>query len=270
MLEACLAVRRGIGIDIDIAATLSTLAQVRLRLGDATRARSGEEEALAIFRKLGDRKGEAIALLHLGEISAYVNEGIDAREFLSQSLVLAREIEHPEVESDCERVLGQLALEDGELSEARACVARSLAVSQASRNTRGMAMVSWSLGKIDLANNDSGSALPHLCKAIRAFVSFGMTMETIGVLEDYARLACSLGLANDSVHLYGAASAARERLSLPRAPHLQLRYRNDLDSLRTLRTASPFEVVWSEGREWNLAQAVSGALALFDPEGQHR
>ena len=133
MLETCLGLRRGIGNDTDIAATLSTLAAVRLRLGDAVRARSGEEEALAIFRRLGDRSGEAVALLHLGEICAYVGEDADARRFLGQSLALGREIKYSEIESDCERVLGQLALERGDLPEARACLARSLAVCQAAR-----------------------------------------------------------------------------------------------------------------------------------------
>ena len=192
MLETRLGLRGGISDDVDIAGTLSTLAAVRLRLGDAVRARSGEEEALAIFRGLGNRTGEAIALLHLGEICAYVGDAVYARRFLSQALALAREIEHPETESDCERVLGQLALENGDLPEARACLARSLAVCQAGGNKRGIALVSWWHGKIDLAN-DGDSALPHLREAIRAFESFGMTAETIGALEDHARLACSRG-----------------------------------------------------------------------------
>ena len=68
MLETCLALRRGIGNEAEIAATLSTLAAVRLRLGDAVRARQGEEEALAIFRRHGHRIEESIVLLHLGEI----------------------------------------------------------------------------------------------------------------------------------------------------------------------------------------------------------
>ena len=264
MLEACLGLRRGIGDEVDLAGTLSTLAAVRLRLGDAVRARSGEEEALVIFRKLGDRGGEAIALLHLGEICAYVGEDVDARRFLGQSLALAREIKYSEIESDCERVLGQLALERGDLPEARTCLARSLAVCQAARDARGMAMVSWWLGKVDLANNDGGSALPHLREAIRAFESFGMNAETIGVIEDHARLACSLGLADDSARLYGAASAARERLSHLRAPRLEPLYRDDLGSLRAALTTSAFEIAWRDGREWDLAQAVNRALALFD------
>jgi len=122
-------------------------------------------------------------------------------------------------------------------------------------------MVSWWLGKIDLANNDGGSALPHLREAIRAFESFRMNAETIGVIEDHARLACSLGPADYSARLYGAAFDARERLSLPRALRLQRHYRDDLGSLRAALTASAFEVAWREGCEWPLDQAVNRALA---------
>ena len=262
MLEPCLGLRRCIGNETDIAATLSALALVRLRLGDAVRARSGEEEALAIFRRLGDHLGEAIALLHLGEICAYVGEDGDAQRFLGQSLAFAREMQHSEIESDCERVLGQLALDRGDLPEARACLARPLAICQAARDKRGAAMVSWWLGKIDLANNDGGSALPHLREAIRAFESFGMNAETIGVIEDHARIARALGLADDSARLYGAASAARERLSLPRASGLEPIYRDDLGSLRAALPPSAFEVAWREDCEWPLDQAVNRALAL--------
>ena len=269
MLEARLELRHS-AKETDIAGALSTLAAVRLRLGDATRARSGEEEALVIFRRLGDQLGEAIALLHLGEICAYVGENADARRFLDEALAVARDIKHPEIESDCERVLGQLALERGDLPEARLCLARSLSGFQAAGNKRGAAMALWWLGKIDVANNDGASALPHLREAIRAFASFGMNAETIGVIEDYAQLACSLGLADDSTRLYGAASAARERLSLPRAPRAERSYRQDLLALRAALTSSAFETAWRDGREWDLVQAVNRALVPIDAMARRR
>ena len=198
------------------------------------------------------------------KICAYGGDDADARRFLGQSLALGREIEYSEIESDCELVLGQLALERGDLPDARACLARSLAVCQAAGDTRGTAMVSWWLGKIELASNDGASALPHLREAIRAFESFGMNAETIGVIEDYAQLACSLGLADDSARLYGSASAARERLSLPRPPRLEPLYRDDLGSLHAALTASAFDIAWRDGREWDLAQAVNHVSTLFD------
>jgi predicted ATPase/class 3 adenylate cyclase len=264
MLETCLGLRRGIGDDINLAATLSTLASVQLRLGDAIMARAGEEEALAMFRRLGDRSGEAIALQHLGEICAHVGEHIDARRLLGQSLALAREIKYAELESDCERALGELALEHGDLSEARACLERSLAVCQAAKDKRGAAMTAWWLGKVDLANNDASSALPRLRAAIRAFEAFGMNAETLGVIEDFALLAHSRGLADGAARLYGAACAARERLSLPRAPRLDSLYRDEFGPLSTALSVPSFAIAWREGREWDLAQAVKQAMAIFD------
>ncbi|MGB2816643.1 MAG: hypothetical protein WBC37_05420, partial [Burkholderiaceae bacterium] len=54
MLEQCLALRRASGRPIDIAATLSTLSLARLQSGDTEAAERGEQEALKIFRVLGD------------------------------------------------------------------------------------------------------------------------------------------------------------------------------------------------------------------------
>ena len=69
MLETCLELRRRLGNPVDIAATLSTLSLARLQAGDAREAAAGEAEALEIFTRLGDRVGEAIGLLHLGQIT---------------------------------------------------------------------------------------------------------------------------------------------------------------------------------------------------------
>ncbi|HET7526647.1 MAG TPA: NB-ARC domain-containing protein, partial [Burkholderiaceae bacterium] len=69
MLETCLALRRRLGSLVEIAATLSTLSLVRLQGGDASGAAESEREALAIFRDLGEQLGEAIGLLHLGQIA---------------------------------------------------------------------------------------------------------------------------------------------------------------------------------------------------------
>ena len=75
MLENCLALRRRLGNPLDIAATLSTLSMARLPLGDADGARTAEEEALQIFRQIGNREGEAIGLLHLGQIELDAGNG---------------------------------------------------------------------------------------------------------------------------------------------------------------------------------------------------
>ncbi|MEO7853743.1 MAG: hypothetical protein ABIR94_16055, partial [Rubrivivax sp.] len=72
MLETCLVLRRRLGHPAEIAATLSTLSLARLQAGDAEGAGHCEREALKLFRSLDDKYGQAIGLLHLGQIAVYL------------------------------------------------------------------------------------------------------------------------------------------------------------------------------------------------------
>jgi tetratricopeptide (TPR) repeat protein len=260
MLETCLALRRGIGNQADIAATLSTLAAVRLRLGDAARAREGETEALAIFRQLGQRSEEAIVLLHLGEICLYTGDDEEAGRFFEQSLAIACDVKYQETESDCERMLGQLALERGDVPAARGRVERALEVCRAAGDKRGAATALWWLGKVDIAAGNTGSAQQRLGDALRSFQSFEMNAEMLGCLEDHAHLARLLGFAEEAVRLYAAAAAVREKLVLPRPPRNDHRWRGDVEALRQA-LGGAFDAAWAEGREWELKKAVGRALA---------
>jgi predicted ATPase/class 3 adenylate cyclase len=261
MLETCLALRRDIGNQVDIAATLSTLAAVRLRLGDATRARAGETEALAIFRQLGDRSGEAIALLHLGEVCVHTGADDEAREFLEQSLAIAREVAYQETESDCERMLGQIALENSDLAAARGLFGRALEVCTSAGNKRGAAVALWWLGKVDIATGDTAAAQERLGEALRSFQSFEMNAEMLGCLEDHARLARSLGFAEEAVRLYAAVAAVREKLVLPRPPRSDRRWRDDVEALRHALGDAAFDAAWADGQRWEIKEAVRRALA---------
>ncbi len=74
MLQICLTLRRKLGNLVEIAATLSTLALAQLQGGDSQAAREGELEALELFRAAGERIGEAIVLLQLGQIAQFAGE----------------------------------------------------------------------------------------------------------------------------------------------------------------------------------------------------
>ena len=81
MLETCLAIaprpRQAGGHRGDAVDAVDGPAEAA---GDAAKARAvGEREALQIFRELGDRVGEAIGLLHLGEIGLDLGDDDEAR-----------------------------------------------------------------------------------------------------------------------------------------------------------------------------------------------
>ena len=100
MLETCLALRRGLGNPVDIAATLRRCRWPACRPAMRRARPRREREALQIFRQLGDRVGEAIGLLHLGQIATLclVDDRTGAFANLERALAIAREIKHQEIE----------------------------------------------------------------------------------------------------------------------------------------------------------------------------
>ena len=256
MLEACLVLRRGLENPIDIAATLSTLSLARLHTGDATSAREGEEEAVEIFRQQGNRIGEAIGLLHLGEISAYVADDATARRHFEQCLPIARELEYREMEAECERLLGDLALEAGDIAGARARFAQSLVVCREAGDKRDEATSLWWLGKADLACGEIESARIKLGEALRSFQAFEMNAELLGCLEDHGRLLQSLGFDDDAVRMYAAVENRRERLALSRPPRGAQRWNQSVSDARSAMGESAFEAAWAAGQAWGTAEAT--------------
>ncbi len=179
MLESCLELRRGLGSPFEIAATLSTLSTARLRGGDAAAASAAEQEALRIFRELGERVDEGIALLHLGQIAHYIGDDGQAATRSQQALDLAREIDNPELEGECQLMLGRCAFEAQDYDAASRFLALSLEVCTKAADKRGEANALWWLGKVDLARGDLASARRRLGEARRP----------VSVIRDVGRIA---------------------------------------------------------------------------------
>ncbi len=259
MLEQCLELRRRLGNAFEIAATLSTLSLVRLHTGDASGAREGETEAAEIFRQMKEPIGQAIGLLHLGQIDAYVGHDVEASSHLEECLAIARDLKYSEVESECELMLGQLALDTGDRSAARARFARALEICQDVQDKRNEATALWALGKVDLVVGDLDAAHIKLGGALRAFQAFEMFSELLGCLEDYAELVKVLGHAEDAVRLCGAIEASRDRLALSQAPRSEQQWKVRLVAERAALGQVEFDSAWNEGQSWELQEAVQFA-----------
>lgn len=261
MLETCLGLRRGLGNEFDIAATLSTLSMARLQAGDAADATASESEALQIFRRLEDRLGEAIGLLHLGQIFLFQGDDATARRHLEECLAIGREIRHQELEGECELVLGEVAFETADHAQAGHRFKRSLTVCREAGDKRGEANALRWLARVDLQAGDLASARLRLSDALRAFRAFEMYEELLGCLEDYAELDHAEGKADVAVGLAAAAARSRERLRLTRSPRAELRWQALLGRLRRAMTEAPFESVWDEAQHWQIDDAMRHALS---------
>jgi len=260
MLERCLLLRRELGNEFDIAAALSTLAEALVHTGEPAQARERENEALAIFRRLGDRRGEAIGHQHLGQICLYDGDEVEARNHLEQSLAIAYEIEHLELQGECERMLGEVALAGGGADEASRRITRSLAVCHDAGDRRGEAMALWWMGKVDLVAGNIASARIRLGRALHAFHAFDMSAELLECLEDYAALVRIDGVLEDAVRLRAATARSRQRLGLLRGPAAERRWLWELAMLRQALGDRAFDEAWSQGRAWDINEAVRQVL----------
>ncbi len=261
MLEDCLALRRTLGNPIQIAATLSTLAQTRLQGGDAAAAATGEREALALFRAHGDQVGEAISLLHLGQIALQQGDDVAARASLEQARALARTIEHFEVEGESELRLGQLDWLAGDATAAVAQFEASLAVCRAAEDKRGEADALRWLGKADLEAGRLDAARQRLTQALRAFREFEMNDELLSSLEDHAALQLAEGAPAVAVELAAVATQSRSRLALPRQPRTEPSWQALLAALRDTLGGAHYDMAWQRGRRLETGDAVKAALA---------
>ncbi len=261
MLEQCLTLRRRLGNEIDIAATLSTLAVTCLATGDVDVALERAQEALAIFQQRGDRVGEAIVLGQLGQISMRVGADAQARAYIAGCVALACQLGHRELEAECELVIGELDFESRAPVPARERFTRSLTICRVAADKRGEANALWWLAKVDLEDGDFATARMRLDEALQAFWAFEMREELLGCLEDHASLARTQAVSDLAVRLAAAAATARQRLNLIRSPRAERRWKAQLDSLRETVTSTAFDVAWSEGQTWPVDHAVRMALS---------
>ncbi|MDE2004375.1 MAG: tetratricopeptide repeat protein, partial [Betaproteobacteria bacterium] len=260
MLDECLALRRKLDNPFDLAATLSTRSLVLLHAGLAVEARADESEAVKIFRDIGHRVGEAMALLHLGQVEVCAQNDAQARRHLEEAIALAREIGYAEVEAESEVTLGELALFAGDADGAVARFERSLEVCNESEDRRNEAVAMWWLGRVKLRAGAPVEARVRLTQALRAFQAFEMNTELIGCLEDFADLLVTTGVVDGAASLMGAAASLRERLALSRAPRAEEHWTRVVARARERAGEAAFDATFARGRDWTTEEAVACVL----------
>lgn len=112
------------------------------RTGDSQQALEHYNEALAIFRELGDRKGESRALANLGHVQFFRAGAREGLKSMEQSLAISRELGDRRTEGHSQRLLGYYYQGRGESAKAVACYAQAIEVARevGDRNGEGIAL----------------------------------------------------------------------------------------------------------------------------------
>jgi non-specific serine/threonine protein kinase len=263
-LEECAALWRRVGDGRGLALALATLTLAAWRAGDPA-ARSLGEEAVACARAAGDRLTLARALHHFGTAVGRTDPGA-ARAALEESLALSQEVGN---RWQCSVPLSTLALvarDSGDRTEARRRYEEALAIRRETGDRRGVASVLHNLGVLAAQEGDAPRAAAHFRESLALFRAFGDGDSLAWCLFGLAGTAAALGQPARAARILGAVSP----YLTPGATTLHLpdpaaRDRT-LAAPRAALGEAAFAAAWAEGRALSLEQAAAlAAKAAPEP-----
>ncbi|MDR6904933.1 putative ATPase [Agromyces sp. 3263] len=221
----------------------------------------GLGESAALFRREGERSGEALALISLGLalLGAREPDATRADEALEASLSLFREAGDTWGEAMALVTLGRVALFRQEVHAALARFDESIAVAKRQSDDLGEAIalhhrgwVEVLLGAFDVARECFEESLAN---SERLHHDEGIAYG----LEGLTAVAAGTGDVERAGTLIGAAEVARERTGLYNAPSFSF-HQQFIDGLLASPAAPVFEAARAHGRRLPLDEAVAIAL----------
>jgi tetratricopeptide (TPR) repeat protein len=203
------------------ARTLDHVGAIAFAQGNHGAARDAAEESLAIRRELGDPLPIAQSLNHLaGILRAADGDDRAARALLEESRSLAQEAGHAFLAAAASMSLGMLALDRGDLTDARSLLRQGA----------------------------------HTYLALQRVTTIPV------ILESHAKLAAAEGRTRTALRLAGAAARQREVLGVAAVAHLQADLDRHLAVARAALGAAGVAEAWAEGQALVPAQALAEAL----------
>jgi predicted ATPase/DNA-binding CsgD family transcriptional regulator len=251
------------------ARALGGLGFILLFQQDYERAITALEEAVAIYKELGDRSGAALALANLGWAVVHGDHREGEGPFVEEAEALLA----GELDGHVRAFLGigvaQAALGRGDLDSAAARLEESLALCRELGDRRSAAMALFVLGMTELrrGNLDRGTAL--LEEGARVALELGDRLGAPYFAEGLAKSNALRGSPVRAARLWGGAEALREQIgvSLSKFDLANSDYERDVAAVRSALGEATFEVAWAEGRAMPFERAVE--YALEEPPASH-
>jgi len=281
------AIYRTLGRPWYVAEALLYLGELlQIRFDDFAAARACLEEALALFRQVGDSRHTGLALAHLGDIALEQGNLAQTEAYCQEALVIARALNDSHGASwalsnlslaamgrgelDTAVSLGEesLALElrlgwdeilamhryrpgmaylfRGDHAQAEACFRQNLALKQVQEILWGVPGCSLGLGELARRHGDLARARTHLEAAFEGFQAMDYKYGLAATLEQLARLAVDEAQFVQAARLFAAAD------------HLRMSYGMALLSIE--QTAHDRAVAAIHEKQSVVGEAVKGAF----------
>ncbi|HZO31709.1 MAG TPA: tetratricopeptide repeat protein [Chloroflexota bacterium] len=262
--EASVEVWRQLEYEGDLALTLSALGLVRRIQGDYA-ARSIQEEAVAICRRLDDQTRLAQALYFLGSAPGTSDDYLRARTALGEGAAIYRARGDRWAVARFDLMLGIAAHQLGDHDEARGRFEGALSVFRVVDDRWFLARALRGLGQIAWVDGDALGASTMYRDALSLYRELS---DRAGVADCLAGVAAIIPCQPDQrVRLLAAADGLREALGLHLDPVNRVEANREVRAARTMLDQTAFAAAWAEGRAMSPEQAIELALAPLEPAG---
>jgi len=171
--EEALPLYRKVGDVLGEANCIRGLGNIALRRSDHEGARARYEEALPLYRSVGDVLGEANCIRSLGDIALMRSDHEGARARYEEALPLFRTAGDVLGEANCIRGLGDIALRRSDHEGARARYEEALPLYRTAGDVLGEANCILSLGEIALERSDHEGARARYEEALPLYRKVG-------------------------------------------------------------------------------------------------
>jgi tetratricopeptide (TPR) repeat protein len=221
------------------------------------------EESVALFQRVGDQRGTAIALTGVGITAMKCGETERARALLEAALELYRGQGDRWGTAQLLPYLGIIAIGRDDAGRAIEYFEEGLALARELGDRLGIHKSLYNLAGTAQAQGDWERARRLYREGLTLAEELGDRTNLAYCLEGLAGVAGARGEPERAARLFGAAEALLETVGVARYPYVPDRtaYQRWVAAARAQLAESGFATAWAEGRAMTVDQAIAHAVA---------
>jgi predicted ATPase/Tfp pilus assembly protein PilF len=259
-LKESLALFRKVGDKEGAALALNSLGLAMLDHDDLSEGKKLLDESLALMQELGNKWGTALVLNNLGVSARAQGEHDKAMKLHKQSLQLFRELGDKRHIARMLINIGINSRDKAEYDEARKLLNESLSLSRELGEKVGVAESLFYLSSVARREKNYDTACKILSESLAVSLELGDKQVIAECLDELAGCACAKGDADRATRLFAACETLRQATQLQIPPTYRASRDRDVAEARAALGEERFATEWDRGKAMGFEEAIAYAL----------
>ena len=257
ILEQALAIYRSLGDKIGQADTTEWLS---INNNDMERAIAYAKESLALTREMGDLSGMVSRLCTLARLTFWKGDFTSPFRWLEEALPISRQLGDQALEVGALYTYGSFAYWRGDYPQAIAYFEEANLLSEKIGDHYHSLWVHVYMAYAVLRQGEIQQAREMFSESMQSTQTTGLVIALVFAIEGLASLHVNQGQPERAARLFAWADATREKMGDQRPPVEQASVEHDLAVIHSKLNKTTFERLWAEGDTLTMEQAIKIAL----------